>query len=362
MKFTLATSELNDALRKVLNIVSTRSTLPVLSNVLVSAANKQITLLTTDLEVSISTTIDADIEEDGETTLPARKLGQIVATLSGEKISISTDENHSTTISSGSAKFKIMGMESEEFPKESEFQETRKLTLSSKDFSKILSKIAYAVSTDQTRFVLNGILLSIREGNFTAVATDGRRLALVERIMDDENLVDGDVILPIKVVNELQRVLDGDDELEIRLSDARASFNVGSTYIVTKLIEGSYPNYRQVIPSSFERSVIIPRDKFIEVLNRVSIVVSETSSSIKFSLLENTISLSASSNDGEANEPIEIAYSDEPVDISFNPQYLRDPLRNLECDEITVRFNDEFKPVVIHGDEGFLCVIMPMRN
>ena len=137
MKFTLATSELNDALRKVLNIVSTRSTLPVLSNVLVSAANKQITLLTTDLEVSISTTIDADIEEDGETTLPARKLGQIVATLSGEKISISTDENHSTTISSGSAKFKIMGMESGEFPKESEFQETRKLNLSSKDFSKI---------------------------------------------------------------------------------------------------------------------------------------------------------------------------------------------------------------------------------
>lgn len=365
MKLTVSTQDLSDAMRKVNSVVSSRSTIPVLSNVLLVAKDNRLTLTTTDLEVSIATTIDARIERDGETTLPSKKFQQIVSTLKGKDVVLDTNAEMTTNISCGHAKFKIMGMDSAEFPLENEFQEDRKLNLPTTDFGKTLKKIAYAVSTDQTRYVLNGILLSIREGNFTAVATDGRRLALVERILDDaEAILDGDVILPIKVVNELQRLLgDSDGEVLIKLSDSRASFTVGNTLIISKLVEGTYPNYRQVIPASFKNSLILNRDNFADVLNRVAVVVTDSAASVRFELEENVLTLSASSAEvGESREPIEVAYVGDPVKISFNPQFLRDPMRNLECDELTLRFNDEFKPVVLLGDEGFLYVIMPMRN
>ena len=363
MKFTLPTAELSNELKKVLSVVSGRSTLPVLSNVLLKAKDNKLTLVTTDLEVRITTSVEATIEREGDTTLPAKKFGQIISKLDGEQVTIDTDDKLTTTIKSASSTFKIMGLDSAEFPMDWEFNEDRQLSFPISEIGKTLKKIAYAVSTDQSRYVLNGIYISIKEGNFTAVATDGKRLALVEKILDDsEDIVDGEVILPIKVVNELQRLLEGEGEVVIKFSDSRASFSIGDTVISSKLVEGSYPNYRQVIPTSFENSVILPRETIESVLDRVSLVVSDSGSSVKFNLSENLLTLNASSELGEANEPIEISYEDTEVNIAFNPEYLRDPLRNLECDEITVRFNDEFKPVVILGDEGFLCVIMPMRN
>ena len=363
MKFTLPTAELSNELKKVLSVVSGRSTLPVLSNVLLKAKDNKLTLVTTDLEVRITTSVEATIEREGDTTLPAKKFGQIISKLDGEQVTIDTDEKLTTTIKSASSTFKIMGLDSAEFPMDWEFNEDRQLSFPVSEIGKTLKKIAYAVSTDQSRYVLNGIYISIKEGNFTAVATDGKRLALVEKILDEsDDIVDGEVILPIKVVNELQRLLEGEGEVVIKFSDSRASFTIAETIISTKLVEGSYPNYRQVIPTSFENSVILPRETIESVLDRVSLVVSDSGSSVKFSLSENLLTLNASSELGEANEPIEISYESDDVNIAFNPEYLRDPLRNLECDEITVRFNDEFKPVVILGDEGFLCVIMPMRN
>ena len=312
MKLSLSTSDLNDGLRRVLNVVGTRSTLPVLSNVLLIAKDNTLTLATTDLEVSISTTLEAEVETDGETTLPARKFGQIVSTLNGEKVSLTTDENMTTQIKSASANFRIMGLDSGEFPRETEFKEDRSLVLSNQEFGRTLSKIAYAVSTDQTRYVLNGILLSIREGNFTAVATDGRRLALVEKNLEDSDLIDGDVILPIKVVNELQRLLDDDGEMTIKMSESRASFHIGNTVMTSKLVEGTYPNYRQVIPASFDNNVIIPRDSLLEVLNRVSVVVSDSGSSIKFALGENVKRF-------EKHHGVIKDYEQPPIPFNFGP-------------------------------------------
>ncbi len=364
MKLTVATAMLSEALRKVLSVVSTRSTIPVLGNVLLVGKENRLTLTTTDLEVSISTTIDATIEREGETTLPAKKFGQIVNSLPGGDVTLDTADDLTTQITCGPAAFKVMGLDATEFPKETEFSEERKLTLSSIEFGKTLRKISYSVSTDQTRYVLNGILLSMRDGNCISVATDGRRLALVEKLLEDADAAnDGDAILPIKVVHELERLLDEEGDVVIRLSEARASFEVNNTVIVSKLVEGNYPNYRQVIPASFKNSVILPREKFLEVLNRVSVVVSDSSASVKMALGTDELVLSASSTEiGEASEPLEVSFQGDPVNIAFNPQFLRDPLKQLECDEMTIRFNDEFKPVVLLGDEGFLYVIMPMRN
>ena len=265
---------------------------------------------------------------------------------------LDTADDMTTQITCGPAKFRIMGLDATEFPKEQAFQEDRKVTLSSLEFGKTLKKISYSVSSDQTRYVLNGILLSIREGNFITVATDGRRLALVEKLLEDGEAVDdGDVILPIKVVHELERLLVEDDgDLTIRFSDSRASFELAGTTIVSKLVEGTYPNYRQVIPASFKNSVVLPREKLLEVLNRVSVVVSDSTASVKVALEPDNLVMSASSTDiGEANEPLQVSFQGDPVNIAFNPTFLRDPLRTLECDDLTIRFNDEFKPVVLAG-------------
>jgi len=364
MKLTVSTAMLLEALRKVLSVVSSRSTIPVLGNVLLVGRNGRLSLSTTDLEVSITTSIDATIEREGETTLPAKRFGQIVGTLPGGDVTLDTADDLSTRITCGPAFFKVMGLDASEFPKEPDFEEDRKITLPAAEFGRTLRKISYSVSTDQTRYVLNGILLSIREGNFIAVATDGRRLALVEKLLEDsDGVADGDVILPIKVVHELERLLDEDGDVTIRFSEARAAFAINTTTIVTKLVEGNYPNYRQVIPASFKNSVILPREKFLEVLNRVSVVVTDSGASVRVALDKGIVTMSASSTEvGEASEPLEASFQGEKVNIAFNPGFLREPLKYLECDELTIRFNDEFKPVVMLGDEGFLYVIMPMRN
>jgi DNA polymerase-3 subunit beta len=363
MKICVPAQSLLDGLRKVLSVVSTRSTIPVLSNALLSARDGKLYLSTTDLEVSITTSMDATVEAEGETTLPAKKFGQIIGTLPDGDVTLETDTSMTTHISCANASFKIMGLDAAEFPTDAPIEGDRQLIFPMIEFGKTLKKIAYSVSSDQTRYVLNGILLSVREGNFTAVATDGRRLALVEKMLGEETAFEGDVILPHKVVVELQKLLDGEGTVTISISDSRASFEMGNTTLMTKLVEGTYPNYRQVIPASFDNSVILPREVFAEVLNRVSVVVTDSGASIKFKLETGNLTLSASSSEvGEASEPLEVSYQGKTMDIAFNPGYLRDPLKNLDCDELTMRLNDEFKPVVILGDEGFLYVIMPMRN
>ncbi len=364
MKVSVSSKNLVEGLRKILNIVTVRTTMPVLNNVLLRTQNGMLSMMTTDTDVSIVTNIECDIEEEGDITLPAKKFAQIIGSFPSGDVKLVTDPTMTTEISCGQAMFKIMGLPAEDFPEPAEVQELHKIDFNKIEFGKTLKKIGYSVSTDQTRPILNGILLSIHEGSITAVATDGRRLALVEKLLDDAgNGIDGDFVLPTKVVNELQKLLEQDGDVTVRLSESHASFIIDNSVLTSKLIDGEYPNYRQVIPGAFKNSVTIPREHFAEVLNRVSMVLNDAGASVKFKLEPNHLTLSASSAEiGEAEEPLEVSYEGDPVTIAFNPAYLRDPLKNLDCDDLTIRFNDEFKPVVILGDEGFLYVIMPMRS
>jgi len=197
----------------------------------------------------------------------------------------------------------------------------------------------------------------------TIAATDGRRLALVERTLEGDGLPDGDVILPPKVVTELERTMPAGGDVTVRLSESRAAFSFGTTFVTSKLVEGTYPNYRQVIPAEFTQSIGIPRETFAAVLNRVSMVVTDSSSSVRLRLEDGVMAISATSNEfGEAKEPLDVSYEGTPFEIAFNPVFFSDPLRHLECDELLMQFNDEYSPVSIAGDEGFLCVVMPMRG
>jgi len=363
MKATISQELLSAGLRRVLNIVSTRTTLPALNNVLMECEDGKLVLTTTDLEVCIRTALEADVTEAGATTLPAKKFAQIIGSLPAGDVSLSTDDKELTSISCLKSFFRIVGLADKEFPRDTEFSEEWGFTIPSDELKKSLAKVSYASSTDETRHVLNGILLSLRSGVLTIAATDGRRLALVERTLEGDGLPDGDVILPPKVVTELERTMPAGGDVTVRLSESRAAFSFGTTFVTSKLVEGTYPNYRQVIPAEFTQSIGIPRETFAAVLNRVSMVVTDSSSSARLRLEDGVMAISATSNEfGEAKEPLDVSYEGTPFEIAFNPVFFSDPLRHLECDELLMQFNDEYSPVSIAGDEGFLCVVMPMRG
>ncbi|MCP4178407.1 MAG: DNA polymerase III subunit beta [bacterium] len=363
MKIKIARDILLSSLQKVNSIISSRSTLPILGNVLLQAQSNKLILTTTDLDIRIKAELNADIVEEGQTTLPARKFFEIIRELYGEEVSLEND-NHHMSIQCGNSKFKLLGLSAEDFPIPLESSTIRSFSLDQAELSKILNLISYSVNQDDTRKALNGILLSINENNFTCVATDGRRLALVEKSIDNLSGNDGDIIVPVKSANELNRLLGKSGSVKIDIGENLITFTLDdSTIMTTKLIDENYPNYKQVIPVSFSREIILPREEFAATLKRVSLVVSERNFYVKVTFTKNKLELSATSTDvGESKDSIDIEYDGPDAVVSFNPTFLLDPLVKVDSDNIKMKMNDGYSPIALSNDDGFLYVIMPMRN
>jgi DNA polymerase-3 subunit beta len=340
MKFSISKEALLEGLQKVQHVVSTRTTLPILSNVLLVAKNGRLTFTTTDLDVGITGSVEAKIDKEGATTLPAKRLVNIVRELPASEVEISVDAKNVASIQSGPSFFKIIGLGQDDFPPLPDFEGAKEFRMPQPLLRDGLKKTSYAISTDETRYVLNGIYTSFREGKLTLVATDGRRLAMVENDLDFPASHETDVIVPTKAVQELQRLL-GD---------------------ISKLIEGNYPNYRQVIPGDSTERVELPRESVFDTVRRVSLLSSDKSNSVKLVFGANSVEVTANSPDvGEARETMEVQYSGKPMQIAFNPEFLMAPLRNLESETVYLDLIDEMSPGVIRIDGSFLYVIMPMR-
>lgn len=362
MKISIDKNVLSDGLVKVQNAVSNRPAIPVLNNILITAKDNSLTITGNDMNISITTTIDCNVETEGTTTLPARKFSQIIKQLPSDVVTISTDDKNISSISCQKSFFKISGLSAVDYPVLEGDGEYRQYTTSSNEFRKALSKIDYASSADETRRVLNGILLSIRGNTVTAVATDGRRLALIESHIDDNRDLDGDVILTSQSVNELQKLLSSGDSVDVSLGANRARFEVGDTILTAKLIEGNYPNFNQVVPTEFGNHVNIKRSLLADSINRVSVILDNSSSPIKMSLEQGKAVIQSTSNADESSEPIDVDYSGQPVVIALNPSFIHDTLKRLECEAITLKFTDNVSPICLLGDEGFKYIIMPMRG
>jgi DNA polymerase III subunit beta len=362
MKFRISKEALLDGLQKVQHVVSTRTTLPILSNVLLVARNGRIQFTTTDLDVGITGSVEAQIEKEGATTLPARKLVNIIRELPASEVEISVDAKNVASIHSGPSFFKIIGLSQDEFPPLPDFDGAREFRIPQVMLRDGLRKTSYSISTDETRYVLNGIYTSFREGKMTLVATDGRRLAMVENDLEFPASHETDVIIPTKAVQELMRLLGESGDVIVRLSDSQISFTVGDTLLVSKLIEGNYPNYRQVIPGDSTERVPLNRESMLETVRRVSLLSSEKSNSVKLVFSENQIEVTANSPDvGEARETLDVVYSGKPMQIAFNPDFLKAPLQNLDAETVYLDLIDEMSPGVVRIDGSFLYVIMPMR-
>lgn len=362
MKLIVNKDVVLEGLQKVQSIVATRSTLPVLYNVYLKAEKDKLWLTATDLEVTVRTSVDAKVSRTGGATLPARRLFSIFRELPANDIEIDVDDKDVAAIRSGASFFKIIGISEDEFPPLPKFQGSRSYSLDQKLFKAMLSSTHYAASRDETRFILNGVLLSFKGGKLHLVATDGRRMAMWEQDLESSREMDGDWVVPSKTVSELLKSLKDEGDLKIQVSDSQIAFEFDSMLVISKLIEGTYPNFRQVIPPKSDERVVLERELLLNAIRRVALLVSDKSNSITLAFGKDNVEISAVAADiGEAKEKVAVKYRGKEIAISFNPEFLMDPLRNLAADEVSLDFTDELSPGVLRSDKPFLYVIMPMR-
>src|SRR6266542_3129360 len=332
MNLSIAKDQLLAGLQSVQNVVSTRTTLPILSNVLLRAEEGRLEFTATDLDVTVSSSVEATVKKSGATTIPVKKLFGIARELASAEIELEVDDKNVSALRSGSSFFKIRGLGAEEYPPMPKFKEDKKVSLPQEKIKGMLKKTSFAISTDESRYVLNGIFFSLKEHKLTMVATDGRRLALVDEEVDIPDNSSGEFIVPAKAVNELNRLLQDKGEMEITFSENQAAFTLKDdkghgTLVITKLIEGNYPNYRQVIPAEARERVTLLRDEFLHALRRAEIMTSEKQNSVKLNFTKNNLAITANSPDvGEARESMAINYKGKDMAIAFNPGYVIDPV------------------------------------
>jgi DNA polymerase-3 subunit beta len=362
MKLAVTKDALLEGLLRTQNIVSNRPTLPILTNALLEADDDGLWITTTDLEVGVRCRVEARVEKTGATTIPARKLVSIIRELPASEVVLDVDSKNTTSIRCGASFFKIFGLPKEEFPAFPEFQDPKTLSLRQSELKDGLRKTSYAISNDEARYVLNGILFSLFDNKLTLVATDGRRLALFDSDLEFPKSDERDFILPTKAVTELQRLLGDDGDVLISSSANLVSFELNGAKLVSKLVEGNYPNYRQVIPGEAKERITLEREAFYNCVRRVSILSSDKTSSVRLNFTKNVLDITANTPEvGEAKESMSINYKGRDISIAFNPEFLMDPLRNLPNDEIFLELIDEMSPGVIKIATPFLYVIMPMR-
>ncbi len=367
MNLTIAKDQLLNGLQAVQNVVSTRTTLPILSNVLMRAEGERLEFTATDLDVTIACGVEAQVKKAGASTVPVKKLFGIARELNGTEIDMEVDDKNVCSLRSGPSFYKINGLSADEFPPLPQFKEEKKVTLPQETVKSMMRKTSFAISTDEARYVLNGIFFSLKDHKMTMVATDGRRLALVDEEVDVSEKSHGEFIIPAKAVNELNRLLQEKGEVEMKYSENQAAFTLKdekgfSVLIITKLIEGNYPNYRQVIPSETKERVTLPRDEFLHALRRAEIMTSEKANSVKLTFGKNNLAITANAPEvGEAKESIAINYKGKEIAVAFNPKYLIDPLNALPNDEVFIELIDELSPGVLKINGPFLYVVMPMR-
>ena len=373
MKFKVNRNHFFNGLSSVTNVVGNRATMPILQNVLIEAEGDMITLTTTNLDLGICCRIKASVSSPGRITLPVKKLVPIIRALSSADTIVELTGKDRVKITSGSSVFQLAGLPADQFPPISNFAGQPTITIDQDNLGSMLRKVSYAQSTDENRYILNGVFFEFSAGKLTLVATDGRRLAKCEQKLEgsDKTLA---LILPARTITELSRLLKSGGKVHVSNNERQVGFTidiptndeglVDRIQLVSKVVEGNYPNYRQVIPKEAGSKVRLEREKLLESVQRAALMTDDRSNTIRMTVSKKTqnLEISAKSDSGEAHEPIAVKYDGPEVNIAFNPQYVIEPLRNVTEDEIDFEFKDDMSPGVIRGlKEDFLCVVMPQR-
>ena len=371
MKVTVERSELLKSLGHVHRVVERRNTIPILANVLLRADRSKLSLKATDLDVEVTDTIAAEVGPGGSTTVPAHMFFDIVRKLpEGAQIVLeSSGDRAALAIRAGRSRFTLADAAGERFSRSRAGDMTHKFTLKAADLKRLIDKTQFAISTEETRYYLNGIYLhaagSAKAQTLRAVATDGHRLAQMELELPKGAAGMPGIIVPRKTVGEVQRLIeDNEAEVAIELSSGKIRFTVGDAILTSKLIDGTFPDYARVIPLANDKELVVDKKEFEAAVDRVSTVSSERGRAVKLSITGGKLLLSVTNPDsGSANEELEVEYASDPIDIGFNSRYLLDIAAQIEGEAAVLKLADPGSPTLIQDKDpqGALYVLMPMR-
>jgi DNA polymerase-3 subunit beta len=371
MKVTVERAALVKSLGHVHRVVERRTTIPILANVLIRADKSELRLKATDLDIEVIETIAAEVAPSGSTTVPAHMIYDIVRKLpEGAQVGLdASGDRANLTIHAGRSRFTLQALPESDFPDLAAGEITHRFSLPGKDLKRLIDKTYFAISTEATRYYLNGIYLhSVAIGATTAlrgVATDGHRLAQVDLAEPLGAAGMPGVIVPRKTVAEVQRLIeDTDSEVSVELSQTKIRFTVGNVVLTSKLIDGTFPDYARVIPADNDKKLVVDKPDFEAAVDRVSTVSSERGRAVKLSLTAGRLVLSVTNPDsGSATEEIEVEYEAEPLDIGFNSRYLLDIATQIDGEAAVLMLSDPGSPTLIHDRDAIdaLYVLMPMR-
>ena len=369
MKLTIDRNALMRALSHVQAVVERRNTIPILSNILMAAEGDRLSLTATDLDIEATDAAEAKVKKAGSITAPAQTLFDVVRKLpEGSEVSLDLSEGR-LSISAGRSKFALPTLPASDFQTMAREDAPVKFEMEAAELRRLIDKTRFAISTEETRYYLNGIYLHHAKGAkgnvLRAVATDGHRLALAEGEAPKGSAALKGVIVPRKAVAEVRRLLDDAPEtVTVEASDAKIVFRIGDAVLTSKLIDGSFPDYQRVIPKNNNRVMVVDTKPFKEAVDRVATVSAERSRSVKLSVSPGKLMLAVShSESGQGAEDIEANYDSEPLEIGFNAKYLLDVAGQIESEETRIEFNDAASParVIDAKDSGAEYVLMPLR-
>jgi DNA polymerase-3 subunit beta len=372
MKVICGKDELMRGVQTILPVVSSKSTLPVLSNFMFETEVDKIKLSSTDLEIAVKCHIKGEIAREGGITIPAKRFADIIKELSPDAdIEIQADDTNQINIKSGKSRFTLMGISKSEYPVIPEFPKENNFIIKKDIFASMLKKTVFAVSKDSQRYVLNGVYFIAEEDSLKIVATDGRRLAYVTEGLDTK--IKGKAIIPTKAVNDMLRLISSADdkieEIKIGIAENQCAAEIGDIIFLSTLIEGVFPNYEQVIPKKSESKVKLSVKDTLIAVKQMALLTgdrlsSDRSSAVKFYLSPNMLRISASTAGlGSGEVEIEIDYKGEPTEINFNPNFIKEVLQNIDGDFTDFEFTNALNPATLTPEQNknYICVVMPMR-
>lgn len=366
MKVACDRNVLLGGVQTVARAVSSRTTLPVLTNLLIDAADNQLRLVATDLEIGMSATVHAEIQKAGAVTLPARILLEVISNLPEALVTIEVDDASTAKITCARSDYAIRGLPAEEFPALPEVDEGAKFTIKQDVLKRVIEQTSFAASADETRPILTGALFVLTPDHLHVVATDTHRLALTEAQGDVQAEEECRVIVPVRALSELERILDEDAEEDVSagIGATHVKFELPQATLWSRLIEGQFPNYEKVIPSSWDKKLTVDRGTLQDALRRVIIVAREDANRVIFRTEDDILSLNADSQDvGSAHEETPVQLEGEPIEIAFNGRYLLQALEVLDSEQVQIELTGALNPGVIRpvDESGYVYVLMPMQ-
>jgi DNA polymerase-3 subunit beta len=367
MRFTISREKLQEGLTAVTATIPAKTTLPVLANILVETTDKGIRLSGTDLDIAVSTEVAADVEAQGAITIPAKKLSEIARELPPSPVKMAAAGEQRVTLDCGRSHFKILGLPKDEFPSFPAVRFSESWRIRSGELQKLISHTSFAVSTEESRPILNGVLWELRPEMMRMVATNGHRLAKMELPIKTAAAPSSDLIVPPKALEQVRRLFPEDEELEIARGENHLGFRSPFTSVFTRLIEGPYPPYDQVIPRDNNRIAVADRAALISALRRMSVIASDQTHRIRLSFNAALVRFSVQTPDlGEATDELPIRFTGDPLDIGFNANYLLEILRYIPTEEVKLTFKAPERAATLEPEGWsdpamYLCLVMPLR-